>query len=147
MNSIKLPCIIIWYSPKKMPTPVMTLQRVNIHYIDCVGSLINLLSKMVFFFAVHNLAKCSSNYGKVYFQGLVHLLRYIRNNRNLGLKYHSKIEDAPLSDLLIQDGIKSENQLMVLSYYIWKECPDTGRRTCSYTVFNQGGPIDHCTHV
>ena len=22
-NSIKLPCIMIWYSPKKMPTPVM----------------------------------------------------------------------------------------------------------------------------
>ena len=40
-------------------------------------------------FAVNKLAKFSANPGKVHFEGLVHLLRYIRDNKNLVLKYHS----------------------------------------------------------
>ena len=36
---------------------------------------------------------------------------------------------------------------MVLSYYSWKYCPDTGRSTVAYMIFYQGGPIDHGTHV
>ena len=53
-------------------------------------------------FAVQNLAKFSSNTGKVHFDDLVHLLRYIRENRNLGFRYYSNIEDATLSKLLKQ---------------------------------------------
>ena len=48
----------------------------NIHYRDCVGSLIYLLSKILdLSFAVHKLAKFSANPGEVHFEGLVHLLR------------------------------------------------------------------------
>ena len=28
-----------------------------------------------------------------------------------------------------------------------QDCPDTGRSTGAYTIFYQGGPIDHSTHV
>ena len=62
---------------------------------------------------VHNLAKISSNPGKVHFEVLVHLLRYIRDNKNLGLRYYAKIEGESISDLLIQDSINTENQFMV----------------------------------
>ena len=89
----------------------------------------------------------SSNPGKLHFDGFLHLLRYIRDNKNLGLKYRSKIEDAPLSDLLIQAIIKTENQFMVFFGSIWQYCPDTGRSTETYIVFYQGEPIDHFTHV
>ena len=59
----------------------------NIHYRDCIGSLIYLLSTRVeLSFAVHKLAKFSANPGKVHFEGLVHLLGYIRDNKTLGLK-------------------------------------------------------------
>ena len=59
----------------------------NIHYIACIGSLIYLLSTRVdLSFAVHKLAKFSANSGKLHFEGLVHLLRYIRDNKRLGLK-------------------------------------------------------------
>ena len=62
----------------------------NIHYRSYIGSLIYLLSTRVYFsFAVHKLAKFSSNHGKVHFEGLVHLLRYIRDNKTLGLKYYA----------------------------------------------------------
>ena len=59
----------------------------NIHYRACIGSLIYLLSTRVeLSFEVHKLAKFSANPGKVHFEGLVHLLRYIRDNKTLGLK-------------------------------------------------------------
>ena len=29
----------------------------------------------------------------------------------------------------------------------WQDCPDTGRITGYYTIFYQGGPIDHGIHV
>ena len=81
----------------------------NIHYRACIGSLIYLLSTRVYLsFAVHKLAKFSANPGKVHFEGLVHLLRYI----NLGLKYYVYLNDAPVTDLLRQANINTRNHLM-----------------------------------
>ena len=36
---------------------------------------------------------------------------------------------------------------MDFSDYSWQDCPDTGRSTGAYIIFNQVGPIDHGTHV
>ena len=81
----------------------------NIHYRACIGSLVYLLSTRVdLSFAVHKLAKFSSNPGKVHFEGLVHLLRYIRDNKNLGLNYYADIKYTPLSGMLRQAIIKNE---------------------------------------
>ena len=63
-------------------------------------------------FALHKLAKFSANPGKVHFEGLVHLLRYIRYNKTLGLKYYADLNDAPVTDLLRQANIKTKNHLM-----------------------------------
>ena len=57
-------------------------------------------------FAVHKLAKFSATPGKVHFEGLVHLLRYIRDNKTLGLKYYADLNDAPVTDLLRQANNK-----------------------------------------
>ena len=89
----------------------------------------------------------SSNTGKVHFQGLVHFLRYIRDNKNLGLVYYSKIEDAPIYNLFRQAIIKNENQLMVFYDSSQQDYPYTGRSAGAYIVFYQGGTIDHLTHV
>ena len=98
----------------------------NIHYISCIGSLIYLFSTRVdLIFAVHKLAKFSSNNGKLHYKGLVHLLRYTRENKTLGLKYYADMKYAPLSNLLIYVSINNENHFMALSDYIWKNCPDT----------------------
>ena len=98
-------------------------------------------------FAVHKLAKFSANPGKVHFEGLVHLLRYIRDNKTLGLKYYADFNDAPVTDLLRQENIKTKNHLMAFSDSSWQDCPDTGRSTGAYIIFYQGGPIDHGTHA
>ena len=98
-------------------------------------------------FAVHKLAKFSANPGKIHFEGLVHLLRYIRDNKTLGLKYYADLNDAPVTDLLRKAIIKTKNHLMDFYDSSWQDCPDTGRSTGAYIIFYQGGPIDHGTHV
>ena len=97
--------------------------------------------------ALQNLSKFSSNTGKVHVDVLVHLLRYIRDNNNSGLRYFANIEDAHISDLFRQAILNTEKQFMVFSDYIYQYCPYNKRRTGSYIVFYQGGKIDHCTHV
>ena len=74
-------------------------------------------------------------------------LRYIRDNKSLGLRYYANIYYAPLSDLLRRDIIKTENQLMVFSDSIWENFPDTERSTGAYIVIYQCGPIDNFTHL
>ena len=82
------------------------------------GSLIYLLStRLDLSFAVHKLAKFSANPGKVHFEGLVHLLGYIRDNKNLGLEYYADLNDAPVTDILRQANIKTKNHLMAFSDY------------------------------
>ena len=58
-------------------------------------------------FAVHKLVKFSANPGKVHFEGLVNLLRYIRDNKTLGLKYYADMNDTPVTDMLRQASIKT----------------------------------------
>ena len=65
------------------------IREYNIHYRACIGSLIYLLSTIVnLSFSVQKLAKFSANPGKVQFEGMIHLLRYIREKKTLGLKYY-----------------------------------------------------------
>ena len=79
----------------------------NINYRACIGSFIYLLStKVELSFVVHTLAKFSENPGKVRFEELLHILRYIRDNKTLGLKYYANINHAPVSNLLRQATLK-----------------------------------------
>ena len=110
--------------------------------------MIYLLSTRVdWSFAVHKLAKFSANPGKVHFEGLIHLLRYIRDNKTLGLKYYADIRYAILSDLLSQASIKTKNQLIDFSDSSYWYCQNAVRSKGAYILFYQGGPIEHGTHV
>ena len=35
---------------------------------------------------------------------------------------------------------------MTFSDSSWHDCPDTGRTTVSYIIFDQGGPVERGTH-
>ena len=108
----------------------------NIHYRDFICSLIYILSTRVdLSFTVHKLEKFSANPGKVHFEVLIHLLRYLRDNKTLVLKYYADMNDAPVTDLLRQASIKTKNQLMAFSDSSWQYCPDTGRSTGVYNIF------------
>ena len=75
------------------------------------------------------------------------MLRDIRYNETLGLKYYADLNDAPVTDILRQANIITKNHLMAFSDSSWQDCPDTGRSTGACIIFYQGGPIDHGTHV
>ena len=120
----------------------------NAYYRYFIESLIYLLSKRVdLSFVVHKLENISSNPSKINFEGLVHLLEYIRDNNTQGFKYYDDMSDAPVSDLLIQASIKTGNHLMAFYDSIWKYFSDTGRITGAYIIFYQCGQFDHGTHV
>ena len=120
----------------------------NIHYRAWIGSLIDLLSTRVdLSFVVNKLEKISANPGKWHFEGLVHILRYIRENKTLGLKCYADMNDAPVTDLLRQAIIKTENHLMDFSNASWQDCPETVRSTRAHMIFYLCGKIDHVTHV
>ena len=54
----------------------------------------------------------SANPGKVHFEGFIHLLIYIRDNKTLGLKYYADLNDALVTDLLRQANIRTNNHLI-----------------------------------
>ena len=54
-------------------------------------------------------------------QGLIHLLRYIRDNSTLGLKHYEEMDDSPVTDLLRQTRIKNVNHLIAFSGYSWHD--------------------------
>ena len=120
----------------------------NTYYRSCVGSFFLFFSTRVdLYFEVHKLTKFLSNNGRLHFGGLVQLLRYIRGNKTLGLKYYPKIEDSRLSNILRQAIIKTEKQLVVFSNSILQDFPDTVRSKVEYIVFYKVVTIYHCTHV
>ena len=53
---------------------------------------------------------------------MIHLLRYIRDNKTLGFKYYADTKGAPLSELLGQANIKTEKKLIALSDSSCKDC-------------------------
>ena len=57
------------------------------------------------------------------------------------------MNDATVSDLLIQTSISTKNQLIALSDSSWKYFRDTGRITGSYIIFYQRGQIYHGKQV
>ena len=88
----------------------------NIHYRACIGSLIYLLfTRLDLSFEVHKLEKFSENPVKLHFEGLIHLLRYIGDNKTLGMKYYADLNDAPVTDLLRKSNIKINNHFMAFS--------------------------------
>ena len=97
-------------------------------------------------FCSTQISKVSENPGKVHFEGLIHLLIYIRDKKTLGLKYYADLNDAPVTDLLRQANIKTNNHFMDFSDSSWQYFPDIGRSTGAYIIFYQGVPIDHGTH-
>ena len=120
----------------------------NIQYKACIGSLNYLLyTRVDLSFAVQKLAKFSENPGKLHFEGLVHLLRYIRDNKTFELKYYAYMNDVPVTDLLRQATIKTENHLIAFYDSSCKDCTETVRSTGAYIITYQGRPIDHGTHV
>ena len=87
-------------SPSDEKNEKLTMEF-NLHYRACIGSSIYLLPTRVdLSLSVHKLAKFPANPGKLQFEGLVHILRYIRYNKTMGLKHYADMNDTLVSDIL-----------------------------------------------
>ena len=45
----------------------------------------------------------------------------------MGLNYYEDMNNAQVTDMLIQYSIKTENQFIAFYDSSWQDCPDTGR--------------------
>ena len=84
------------------------IREFNIYYRACIGSLIYLLYKIVnLSFSAYKLANFSPNLDKVHFEGLLHKLGYIWDNKIIGLNYDADMKYVYLSELLRKDNTNS----------------------------------------
>ena len=120
----------------------------RIDYPSVIGSLIYLLNtRPDITFAVTKLAKFMRTPGRNHFKALVHLLHYVNDNSNYGLKFYRKVEDSPIYKILRKVKIDPIHDIFGIHDSSWQDCPDTGRSTGSYLLMKQGGVVDFNTFV
>ena len=68
----------------------------NLHYRSVIGALLyeSCCTRPDICFAVNKLAKYANNPGVVHFRALLHLIGFLKNTSNKGLRFYSKIESS-----------------------------------------------------
>jgi hypothetical protein len=120
----------------------------NIDFASCIGSLIYLgMTRTDITYAVNKLAKYTRKPGQKQFEALLHLLRYLRDNNNLGLRYYSSVQDAPITQMLIGQNINDNHLLYGFSDSSWNDDQDSGRSTGCFIITYMGGIVDHSSNL
>jgi hypothetical protein len=120
----------------------------NIDFASCVGALIYLtMTRTDILHAVNKLAKFTRKPGRSHFEVMVHILRYLRDNTYLGMRYYSNIANAPLTQMLISQSIQSNHFLFGFSDSSWNDDQDTGRSTGCFIITYMGGTVDHSSNL
>jgi hypothetical protein len=120
----------------------------NIDFASCVGSLIYLgMTRVDISYAVNKMAKYTQKPGRKHFDAITHLLRYLRDNSHLGLRYYSEITDSPINQMLSQQNINVQQLLYGFSDSSWNDDQDTGRSTGCFIITYMGGVVDHSSNL
>ena len=90
---------------------------------------------------VNKLAKSSTCPGVKDFEALMHLFGYLRRYTDYAIKYYAYLNESPVYEILKINKIES-TELIGFTDSSWQDCPDTGRSTCGFKVFCQGGVIE-----
>ena len=90
---------------------------------------------------VNKLAKSSTCPGIKDFEALMHLFGYLRRYTDYAIKFYANLSDSPVYEILKANKIES-TELIGFTDSSWQDCPDTGRSTCGFKVFCQGGVIE-----
>ena len=88
-------------------------------------------------FNVTKLAKFIRLSGRLHFKALSHLLGYLHDNAQYGLKYYWKIEGV--HEILRKINITDKHNMFGMCNSSWQDCVDKGRSTGSIMIFYQGG--------
>ncbi len=128
-------------------TKILSMEY-NIDFASCVGSLIYLaLTRTDIIYAVNKLAKFTRNPGKKHFEALIHLLRYLRDNPNLGVAFYSDEKRSHIYQSLMKNNIVPRGPLFAFSDSSWNDDIDTGRSTGCYLIIYMGGVVDHSSNL
>jgi len=120
----------------------------KLDYASCIGSLIYVSqARTDILFAVNKLARYMRKPGKVHYDALVHLLRFLRDNNNYGVRFFADYTTSPLFQHLQTHGMPTDQQLIVMSDSSWNDNVDTGRSTGCFLIFYMGGIIDHSSNM
>ena len=123
-------------------------EEFNFEYASCIGSLIYLtMTRTDILFAVNKIAKFSKSPGRVHFEVLIHLLRYLRDTAYLGIKFYSNFAEAPLLHALSSQNIHQHHPFFGFSDSSWNDDPDTGRSTGCFIITYMGGIVDHSSNM
>ncbi len=80
-------------------------------------------------------------------EALLHLLRYLRDNMYLGLKFYSDITMSPITRLLSSNGNSLENPVCTFTDSSWNDDIDTGRSSGCFMIFYMGGVVEHSSNM
>ncbi len=84
-------------------------EEYGIEFSSCVGALLYFpYTRPDITYAVVKFAKYKRRPGEVHIEVLLQLLRYLRDNMYLGLKFYSDITMSPITRLLSSNGIPLE---------------------------------------
>jgi hypothetical protein len=85
--------------------------------------------------------------GEKHMLALIHLLRYLRQHTQYGLRYYAILEEAPIYKMLKINNITPSRSLFTFSDSSWDDDFDTSRSTGGYLIFYQGGVVDHSSNM
>lgn len=95
-------------------------------------------------FAITKLGKFNALPGKKHFKAVKHMFNHLRcNHTSFGITYYADPKRSPLNQLLKDNiGTKLDSPLTLFVDSSWQDCPDTGRNTGGYLLYQQGELID-----
>ena len=129
----------------KTPQEKAAIQRKfpNLSMPSAVSSLLYaaLNTRCDILWITNKLAKSASNPGMKDFEALLHVFGYLRKYADYGIKFYSSVQDSPAFQICTKHKV-STTRLIGFTDSSWQDCPDTGRSTCGYKIFVQGGLVD-----
>ena len=142
----------IKFTPTKADCPTNQAQALetknrfkNLHFRSAIGSLLYMscCTRPDICFAVNKLAKFSANPGVKHYRALLHLIGFVKNNTNKGLKFYKNIKDSPDFHMLKENNIIiKDNAVITFTDSSWNDCIDTGRSTGANLTMIQGGAVE-----
>jgi hypothetical protein len=98
-------------------------------------------------YAVNKLAKFTRKPGIKHSEALLHLLRYLRDNPLLGIKFYSDCSRSPLIVMVQSQEIKQNKPFFGFSDSSWNDNVDTGCSMGCFIITYMGGIMDHSSNM
>ena len=90
----------------------------------------------------NKLAKSANNPGLADFNALLHLFGYLRKYPDYAIKFYQNVKESQVYKICEQNNLLPIPSIVGFTDASWQDCPDTGRSTCGFKIFVQGGIVD-----